>query len=396
MDKFAIVGIAEIPTGWYPDKTCMDLATDVIKAVANDAGIGKSDIGALIFVPPIAQERDTYHVTFCRLAEEMGMHGTLKVNLHVNGWWASPMMGIETAKSLIADGVVEYAVIFNVQNYSRCSDENLWWFYNKYNKGYYREWESSYGISDKNVVGLITQRYMQETGLTSEQLASVTVMLRKWAILNNNSRFRDDLSVEDVLNSKLYNSNLHTLECGNFSDGATAFVVTSAKKAESMNKQPVYILGEGRSGPPYMSIIQKPDKDFTRLGVGTAARMALGEAGIRMKDVDLFELFSSYPIFVIMQLEELGLCDRGTAGKFLFEGYAAPGGKIPVCTHGGVQQGDTGLGVAMTPIVEAVRQLRGEAGRRQIDEAKVALVTNFGNQMMDPHVIILGKELSHG
>lgn len=396
MDKLAIVGIAEIPTGWYPDKTCIDLAVEVIKAVVHDAGIEKCDIGALLFAPPIAQERDQYHLTFCRLPEEMGMHGTLKVNMQVNGWWASPMMAIETAKSLIFDGDVEYAVIFSVQNYSRCSKEDLWWFFDKNNKGYYREWENSYGISDKNVIGLITQRYMQETGLTPEQLASVTVTLRKWAILNNNSRFREDLSIENVLNSELYNSNLHSIECGSFSDGATAFVVTSEKKAESMKKQPVYIFGEGHSGPPYLSFIQKPDKDFTRLGMGKAVRMAFSEASIGLKDIDLFELFSCYPIFVIMQLEELGLCERGTAGTFFLQGHAAPGGKIPVCTNGGIQQGDTGLGAAMTPIIEAVRQLRGEAGRRQVDDARVALVTNFGNQMMDPHVMIFGKELNHG
>lgn len=395
MDKLAIVGIAEVPTGWYPDKSCIDLSVEVIKAVTQDAAIEKGDIGALLFAPPNAQERDEYHLTFCRLPEEMGLQGTLKVNMQVNAWWASPLMAIDTAKSLIMDGDVEYAVIYNVQNYSRCSKEDLWWFFDKNNKGYYGEWENSYGMSVKSVIDLITQRYMQETGLTPEHLASVSVALRKWAILNDNSRFKENISIESVLNSEIYNNNLHSLECGSYSDGATAFVVTSAKKAKSMKNNPIFILGEGHIGPAYLSFIQKPGKDFTRLGMRKAVDMALSEAGVGIKDIDVFELFSRYPILVIMQLEELGICQRGTAGKFIFEGHASPMGKVPICTNGGIQQGDTGFGMAMTPIIEAVRQLRGEARGRQVNNAGVALVTSFGNQMMDSHVIILGKGSSN-
>lgn len=395
MDKLAIVGIAEIPTGWYPEKSCIEMAAEVIRDAVHDSGIKKSDIGAFLFSPPLAQERDEYHLTFSRLVEEMGLHGTLKMNMQVAGWWASPMMAIDTAKSLFVDGDADFVVIFNVQNFSRCTPEDMWWYFERNNLGYFREWELPYGLTHKSMVGLITQRYMYETGLTHEQHASVTVSLRKWAQLNNNSRFREDLSQGNILNSPFAATPIHDKECGVLSDGATAFVLTTAKKARSMKKPPVFVLGEGHTGPPNLSFVQKPDKDFTRLAMGNAVKQALQDSGIVLKDVDLFELFSKYPIFNIMQLEEIGLCDRGKAGMFFSEGHAAPGGKVPVCTHGGIQQGDTGIGTAMTLIIETVRQLRGEAGARQVKDAKIAMVTNFGNQMMDSHVMILGKELSN-
>jgi acetyl-CoA C-acetyltransferase len=395
-NKLAIIGIGEIPTGWYPDNTCVGMAVEVIKEAITDAGIGKGDIGALLFAPPLAQERDEYHLSFCRLAEEMGLHGTAKANMQVAGWYASPMMAIETAKGLINSGDVETAVVFNAQNFSGCTKEDLWWFFERNNLGYHREWERHYGINYKSMVGLITRRYMHETGLTSEELASVVVSLRKWASMNKNSRYREELTIEEVLNSGIEATPLHSMECGTLSDGATAFVLASAKKATTLGKKPpVYVLGEGHAGPPYLSFLQKPDKDFTRLGIDQAVRSALQDVGITLQDVDLFELFAVYPIFYLMQLEEIGLCKRGEAGKIFLEGKAWPGGEIPISTNGGIQQGDSGLGVVMTSFMEGVRQLRGEAGDRQIQGARTAMITGFGNQMLDSHVMILGKDLTH-
>jgi acetyl-CoA acetyltransferase len=395
-DRLAVIGIGEIPTGWYPDNTCVGLAVEAIKEALLDAGIEKGDIGAVLFAPPLARERDEYHLSFCRLAEEMGVHGTAKVNMQVAGWWASPMMAVQTAKSLINHGDAETVVVLHAQNFSGCTKEDLWWFFERNNLGFHREWERHYGINYKSMVALITNRYMHETGTTPEQLASVAVGLRKWAMLNENSRFHEELHPEEILQSGIESEPLHTMECGNLSDGATAFILTSADRAEAIGKKPpVYILGEGHAGPPYLSFFQKPDKDLTRLGIGEAVRLALQEAGIQLGDVDVFELFAGYPVFYLMQLEEIGLCDRGEAGKFFLEGKAGPGGEIPISTNGGIQQGDSGLGIAMTSIIEGVRQLRGAAGGRQIQDAVTALITGFGNQMMDSHAFILGKELAH-
>jgi len=106
------------------------------------------------------------------------------------------------------------------------------------------------------------------------------------------------------------------------------------------------------------------------------------------------EIYGSYPMLDLILFEEIGFCQRGEGGELFMEGYCAPGGKLPVSTNGEIQQGHCGAGVGMAILAEAVRQLRGEAGERQIKDAKIALVTDAGGQVMDSHVTILGKELS--
>jgi len=392
-EGLAIIGIGEVPVGWRPEATFIGQAIQVMKEAVLDAGIDKNDIGAILFAPPLAGERDEYHLSFSRIVEEMALQG-VKCNFQVAGWWASPMMAIQAAKGIIHGGVADTVLVLQSQHFSGATVEDMWWFFQRNNLGYYREWERQYGINYVSMVALITQRYMHETGITPEQLASVVVSLRKWAQLNPHARFRESLTIKDVLSSKIASSPIHTMESGSFSDGATAFILTSAKKAKSITKKaPIYILGEGHGGPPYYSFVQKPDKDFTRLGVNESVQVALGDAGIKLEDVNVFELYAGWPIFYIMQVEEIGLCQRGEGGKFFMEHIDATGGRIPISTDGGVGQGDTGLGVAMATITEAVRQLRGEAGERQVKDARIALTTNFGNQMMDSHITILGREL---
>jgi acetyl-CoA C-acetyltransferase len=262
------------------------------------------------------------------------------------------------------------------------------------NSGHYEEWEYPYGMTYNCMVALVAQRYMYETGLTPEQHASAAVTLRRWAQLNPHARFRKDMTIEDVLNSRMVSTPLHMYECNVLCDGAHAFIVTSAEKAKSIAKKPpVYILGEGHGGLTHFSMVQKPDRDITRLGFDRATKMALEEAGVKLEDVDVAEIYGSYPTFDLMLFEEIGFCKRDEVGKLFLEGYCAPGGKMPVSTNGEIQQGHSGLGVGMATFIEGVRQLRGEAGERQVKDAKVALVTDAGGQIMDSHVTILGKEL---
>lgn len=201
------------------------------------------------------------------------------------------------------------------------------------------------------------------------------------------------MTIEDILNSKMVSTPLHSLECNVLSDGATAFIVTSAKKAKKISKKPVYILGEGHGGVTHFSIVQKFDRDITRFGFDRAAQAAFKEAGITLKDVDVAEIYGSYPAIDLIHFEELGFAKRGEGYKYFLEGRTWPGGDIPISTNGEIQQGHSGLGVGMAVLVEGVRQIRGEAGERQVKDCKIALVTEVGGQIMDSHVILLGKEL---
>ncbi len=390
--RTAIIGIGEVPTGWRPERSCIELAVEAVKAALDDAGVRKQDVGAFFLAPPLARERDEYHLTFCRLQEEMGIHGgAAKLNMQISSWGASPILAIETAGAMIECGEIEFAIIYNAQNFSGASEQDHRWFFERNNRGFFREWERHLGISKESMTALVATRYMHETKTSEAELAAVTVSLRKWAAQNEFARFSEPLGASDVLSNEVAATPVRSLEFGALSDGATALVLTSAELAQSVTgRKPVFVLGAGHSGAPRLSAVQKPGGDLTRLGFGEAARAALAQARLTLDDIDLFELYATHPIYYIMQLEEMGLCERGEAGALFARSEMAPGGKYPVATNGGVQQGDTGLGMAMTSITECVRQLRNQAGRRQVRQAKHALVSGFGNQMADAHALVLG------
>ncbi|MFQ5435339.1 MAG: thiolase family protein [Anaerolineae bacterium] len=257
--------------------------------------------------------------------------------------------------------------------------------------GISKEWEVPFGMHYSAVAGLITQRYMFETGTTAEQLAAVCVSNRKWAELNPNAMFRKPLTVEKVLSSKMLSSPLHAYESNMLADGGAAFIVTSAERGRGLVEQPIYLLGEG-SRVTHFALSQEPD--LTRLGYADAAREAYQMAGLTPDDMDLAELYDSYPIFQLIALEGLGLCQRGQAGAFVQAGHTWPGGQLPMTTNGGMlSQGHTGAGGGIAVLVEAARQLMGKAGERQVSGARFAVETATGGTYVDAHVTILGNEI---
>lgn len=390
-NNLAIIGIGEHPTGWFPEKSFMEMYVEVIKQTILDAGIDKNDIEAVVFLAPLSQPLYSAHLTFSRTIEELGLR-KCKANFQVFGGGSSAGMALKAARGLIDSGAAEVVLVPQAQHYSEVTAEERLRFFSQ-DSGQYEEWEIPYGITYNSVIALIAQRYMYETGTPPEGLAAVATSLRKWAQLNPNARFRKPMTIEDILNSKMVSTPLHSLECNVLSDGATAFIVTSAKKAKKISKKPVYILGEGHGGVTHFSIVQKFDRDITRFGFDRAAQAAFKEAGITLKDVDVAEIYGSYPAIDLIHFEELGFAKRGEGYKYFLEGRTWPGGDIPISTNGEIQQGHSGLGVGMAVLVEGVRQIRGEAGERQVKDCKIALVTEVGGQIMDSHVILLGKEL---
>lgn len=202
--------------------------------------------------------------------------------------------------------------------------------------------------------------------------------------------FRKPLTVDDVLNSKVLSEPLHALESNVLADGASAFVVMPRERALDACDQPVFLLGSGARVTHY-ALSQDPD--LTRLGFKSAADMAFGQAGIDPWDVDVAEIYDSYPVLCLITLEELGFVGRGEAGAFVAEGNTWPGGKLPMTTNGGMlSQGHTGAGGGVAILVEAVRQLMGKAGERQIPDCRLAVETGTGGSYMDAHVLVLGRE----
>jgi acetyl-CoA acetyltransferase len=203
--------------------------------------------------------------------------------------------------------------------------------------------------------------------------------------------FRKPLTVEEVLASKMLSTPLHAKESNMLADGGSAFIVTSAERARDLTERPVFVLGEG-SRVTHYALSQEPD--LGRFGWAAAAKEAYEAADLRPADMDLAEVYDSYPVFQLMALEELGLCRRGEAGALVMAGNTWPGGKLPMTTNGGMlSQGHTGAGGGIAIFVEAARQLMNKAGKRQVPGARFAVETATGGTYVDAHVTILGTEV---
>src|SRR5690606_8864097 len=207
-------------------------------------------------------------------------------------------------------------------------------------------------------------------GTTSEQLAQIAVDTRRWAALNPRARYRDLITVDDVLASPMIASPLHLLDCCLVTDGAGAFVITSAERARDLTRPPVYVLGAATGGT-HARITEMPALTVT--GGAVSGPAAFEMAGIKPDDVDLLMGYDSFTITALLHLEDLGFCPKGEGGDFVSDGKLGPGGTLPMNTNGGgLSYTHPGM-YGMFLLVEAVRQVRGEAGDRQTDDPRGAV-----------------------
>jgi acetyl-CoA acetyltransferase len=236
---------------------------------------------------------------------------------------------------------------------------------------------------------LAASRHMHEYGTTREQLAEVAVAARQWARLNPNAYMRDDLTVEDVLASRMVSSPLSILDCCLVTDGGGSLVVTSAERAKDLRKPPVYLLGVGEAHW-HRNISQMPD--LTVSAAAESGPRAYRMAKIGPEDVDVAMLYDAFTINTVLFLEDLGFCEKGEGGAFASGGRISPGGELAVNTNGGgLSYNHPGM-YGLLLLVEATRQIRGECGERQVADANVALVHGNGGVLSSQVSAVLGSE----
>jgi acetyl-CoA acetyltransferase len=247
------------------------------------------------------------------------------------------------------------------------------------------QFELPYGTMGPATLFTVTAlRYMKETGLTHEQLASVAVAQRRWSSRNPRAAMRDLITVEDVLASRLVAYPFHLLECCLVTDGGGALVVTSRRRAEALGtrKPPVYVLGSGESAES--PIISQMEDFTTSRSFRLSSQAAFADAKITHGDV------AHVPIY---GLEDMGFVGRGEAGAFIEEGHTSPGGRLPMNTNGGgLSYTHTGM-YGMFAMQESVRQLRGEAAA-QVPDVEVGVVLGNGGMFMSAATLVLGNRRS--
>lgn len=387
--KAAIVGVGQVPTGKYPNRSALEQAVDVCVQAINESGLDKSQIDYLFPTSHFASPRFNTDLIFSGMVEELGLTGTLKGNMLCASGGASSSMQMKTAVAYIASGMAKAVLCFHTEKMgTEMTGAGVIDFFST--TGFSTDWEAPYGMHFSPVSGLIMERYMHETGTAPEGIAAVCVSNRKWANLNPDAMYKDkELTLEQVMNSKMISTPMRALESNMLADGAAAFLIVNEELAEQC-ACPVWILGEG-SCVTHFTLSQDPD--IARFSYKKAADEAYAEAGIGPKDIDVWEIYDSYPQFELIALEEMGACERGEAGKLFLAGECAPGGKFPTTTNGGMlSQGHTAAGGGHAVLVEAYRQVAGKAGERQVPNAKYAIETGTGGTYMDVQVTILGKE----
>ena len=251
------------------------------------------------------------------------------------------------------------------------------------------QYEAPYGNSLVGAYAMAARRHMHEYGTTSEQLAQIAVGVRELAGLNPLAMYRDPLSVDDVLSSRMIADPLHKLDCCVISDGGGALILTTAERARDLRQPPVYVLGAAGAAS-HWNISQMPD--FTETAAARCGPLAMARAGITPADVDTVQFYDSFTITVLLLLEGLGFCAKGDGGPFVAEGHLRRHGRLPANTDGGgLSSNHPGMrGIFL--LIEAARQLRGQAGPAQVPDCRVAAAVGSGGWLSYIGTVILGKE----
>ncbi|MBV6760234.1 acetyl-CoA acetyltransferase [Rhodococcus opacus] len=235
---------------------------------------------------------------------------------------------------------------------------------------------------------LAASRHMHQFGTTREDLATVAVAAREWAVMNPKAWSRKPTTVEEILAAPMISDPLSVKDCCLLTDGGGAIVVTSAERARDLAKEPVYVLGSGEA-QSHLHISSMPD--FTVTSAVQSGQRAFEAAGLTVEDVDVVELYDAFTINTLLFLEDLGFCKKGEAGRFVREVGIGPKGGLPVNTNGGgLSYCHPGM-YGLLLLVEAVRQIRGESGDRQVADCDVALVNGNGGFLSSQCTTILGS-----
>jgi acetyl-CoA acetyltransferase len=374
--RAAIVGVAESDLGEVgPGLTPLDLIGQATSRALEDAGLEKGDVDGLFSASAY------YHMPTLSVGEYLGIRPRYSDATSMGG--SSFVSHLFHAAAAIDAGLCEVALIAYGST-QRSAGGRL--VSGSETLPYEAAYRPRYPVS---MYALAASRHMHEYGTTREQLAEVAVAARKWAKLNPKAFVQDDLSIEDVLDSRMVSSPLSVLDCCLVTDGGGAVLVTSVGRAQALRKPPVYLLGVGEAHW-HRNISQMPD--LTVSAAVESGPRAYRMAKIGPEDVDVAMLYDAFTINTVLFLEDLGFCEKGEGGAFASGGRISPGGELAVNTNGGgLSYNHPGM-YGLLLLVEATRQIRGECGERQVADANVALVHGNGGVLSSQVSAVLGSE----
>jgi len=370
-DKIGVVGIGHAKFGKRTDATIRELAYEAVKPALEDAKLTTAEIDASV-VGIAADVWAAQGSPGALLHDYVGMGN--KPTYRVEAACATGSAGVRTAYSLIKAGLSEVVLVIGA--------ETMTWVGTPLATEWMARagdtrWEYPFGITFPGFYALMATRHMHEFGTSRMQLSSVSVKSHKYGAMNPYAHLQKEVSLEEAMKSVPVCQPLNLYDCCLISDGAAAVILASEEKAKKITDTPVWLTGLG-AGSDTMMISERPSI-VGLAATTTAAEQAYKMAGVTPNDIKVACTHDCFSIAEIMSYEDLGFCKKGEGGKFIEEGQSYIGGKTPVNVDGGLKAKGHPLGatgVSMT--VEITRQLRGEAGKRQVPNAEIGLTHNVG------------------
>jgi len=374
-----IVGVAESPLGKVYDHTENSMAALAVREALDEAGLQMADVDGL-FVNYMGEEGTV------QLGEYLGIQPRYADSSDLGG--AAFEAFVHHAMLAIAAGRCEVAVLAYASR-------------QRTRRGRTRimagdplsvmsQFEVPFGLpAPLGHFALQAARHFHEYGTTEEQLAEVAVAARSWACMNPKAWHSEPLTVDEVLASRYVSEPLHKLDCCLVLDGGGAVVITHGARARDARKSPIRVLGAGEShGHWHIS----QSGSLTETPAVRSGADALAMAQVKPDDIDFLQPYDATTISVILAIEDLGFCPKGEAGAFVAEGNLRPGGALPSMTSGGGLSYNHPGALGIHLLTEAVRQLRHEAGKRQVPHAQLGLVHGVGGLLSVGATVVLGRE----
>jgi acetyl-CoA acetyltransferase len=373
--RTALVAGATYGIGEAPGMSSLDLAARASVDALAQIGLSPGDVDGLFVCMP---DDMLSGLTF---AEYLGIHPKFTDNNRSGG--SAFEIYAHTAAMALVTGQIDVALIAYGSNQRSGAGKLV-------QSSRPSSWESPYKpMNPVSSYALAAARHMHRYGTTRRDLAEVAVAARQWAQLNPEAFVRTPLSIDEVLGARLVSDPLSVRDCCLVTDGAAAIVMVRAERARDLTDKPVYLLGAG-SATSHREIASMPDLTVT--AARESGRRAYEMAGVSAGDIDVAMLYDAFTINTILFLEDLGFCPKGEGGRFVADGAIAPGGRLAVNTNGGglscVHPGMYGLFL----MEEAMRQLTGRAGERQVPGARLAVAHGNGGVLSSQATVILGTE----
>src|SRR5271156_1496551 len=377
--RVAIAGVGLSDCGRVPDKTRLQLIHQASQAALADAGLTRDDVEGFGSVGTVLPPTD--------ISEYLGLRPTWGDSTNVGGAAWEGMA--QHAAAAIAGGEIDVALLAygstarsDVRRKRRTGNMSI-------GSAGALQFDAPYGHTLISKYAMAAKRHMHEFGTTADQLAEVAVAARQWATMNPQAFARDPLTIEEVQSARMMADPYTQLHCCLRTDGGGAGVLVAEDRAKDLAKPPVWIMGAAHA---LSHTTMSEWADFTESPCAVSGPAAFAQAGVTPADIDVCQLYDSFTGTVLVTLEGLGFCKKGEGGPFVADRRLRPGGALPTNTDGGgLSSCHPGMrGIFL--MVEAVRQLRGECGERQVPDARLSCVSATGGWFSSAATMILGTE----